>query len=262
MLVKYLLVAGISAGAGYFVAQKRLEQRYFAELNKETEEVRDFYERKYQRKKAQEAFKLYSGGAEKYQNAPGPMKYDESTTTSSLKKVLQDEAADNLAEMSDEDLARRAVKDKSEEEFNSELLADPAVKKYLEETASRDQLLTTNFQDYQEMSSKKSKEKPATPVPDLIMASEFINSDTGYKQFSVTYFAGDDILAGESDQVISLEARNVTMGETILEKLRNAPPGDDKFILYIRNHEQQVELEIARSEGKYSVEVGPIDESG
>lgn len=250
MVVKYVLVAAVSAGVGYFVANYRLERLYFERLQEIEEEAQGFYRSKYKKQAeedgedpeitesavdAAEALKTYQG-------LTVPPAILTEKVTASVKRDFEsgiEEAKSNVAELA--------------------TALDPVV--------ADGQL--PGKTDYNKISAPKSAAgssesvKSKTPAPDIISLEEFVNSESGYKQFSITYFAGDDVLAGESDQVIELEARNVDLGDEIVQKLkigREAMNGLDA--LYVRNHERQVEFDIARSPGKYSEETKHNTSSG
>lgn len=252
MVVKYVLVAGISASAGYYVASKRLEQRFREDLARETEEAKDFYRRKYikQAEKegedsdlteaavdAAEALLNYSG------ISVGPSVLTQEMTESVARAVEQ-------GELDPETPAEVALKAAVEEVEELKTLTDPIVREHLLKSPTT----PPEAVQYNKISTPaKTEEKPKAYVPDVITIEDFIKNETGYKQFSVTYYAGDDILAGESDQVVELETRNVTMGEEIVERLKAGRPAmDGNDVLYIRNDKEQVELEIARNAGNYS----------
>jgi len=54
MVIKYVLVAGVSAAAGYVVANMHLRKQYRILLEQNTNEIEDRLKRKYMRKAVQE----------------------------------------------------------------------------------------------------------------------------------------------------------------------------------------------------------------
>lgn len=86
-------------------------------------------------------------------------------------------------------------------------------------------------------------------APYIIDEDTFMHAEVGYKQFCLTYFVGDKVLAGESDKVITNPDEAVGLENlAILENMN-----EDRF--YIRNRGLGFDFEVTRSEGKYSVEV-------
>ena len=103
------------------------------------------------------------------------------------------------------------------------------------------------------------QEKEAAYVPETIEKEAFINGDSGFDQSTLTYFAGDDVLANDRDQVITADAREAFLGTEIFDLLRADPEargGADA--VYVRNTLRSREFEIVLSPGKYSEEVGEV----
>jgi len=95
---------------------------------------------------------------------------------------------------------------------------------------------------------------------DVMTQDEFVMSETGFEQFTVTYFHGDDTLAGERDQVITLEERKVQLGDDVTARLKAGPEswgGDGN--LFIRNHSEGVELEIIWESGTYAETITTVE---
>jgi len=102
----------------------------------------------------------------------------------------------------------------------------------------------------------KKEDKPVENKKiEIISEEEFIDSDTDYKQFSISYYRGDNILAGQSDQEIGKSERIIMLGSRILDQLQNDEKLEDGDTIYVRNHEAKWEFEIRISEGKYTAEV-------
>lgn len=93
---------------------------------------------------------------------------------------------------------------------------------------------------------------PAFPY--LISTEEFLLNEPENEQVTLTYYAGDDVLADEREQPIretdtSVGDDNLTMFGT---------PGslsDDPNVIHVRNERSEVDFEIVKSEGKFSEEV-------
>lgn len=86
--------------------------------------------------------------------------------------------------------------------------------------------------------------------PYIISHDEFYNGDEDYQQNTLTYFEGDDVLVDERDQPIRHLSKIV--GES---NLQFGKESNDPNIVYIRNHELEVDFEVCRSNGKYTEEV-------
>lgn len=319
--IKYLLVAGAGVAVGYFIANKRLEQRYFEDLARETEEAKDFYRRKYLKQAAEEGEDLGVSEAAisaadallKYSGLKiGPSILTEELTATIERAVAGGELdpeppadaekgdwvkwADALAGEKAVERGELTVFPEGEEPKSAHPEGFDSAEKLLEEASkveppevrsddSNDEagrsytdIPAESFQspepepekppmgfNYNKVSAPKAPPKPevveAEPTgPYIITAKDFIESGTGFKQRSVTYYAGDDILAGETDHVVDKTIRMYTLGKAVLQKLKDGLGGVDT--IYVRSPDAGYEFEITRSTGKYSEEVGPIDNTG
>jgi hypothetical protein len=86
--------------------------------------------------------------------------------------------------------------------------------------------------------------------PHIISQEEFMEGGPGYNNPTLTYYAGDDILADERDQPITDVVD--LLGE---DNLKFGFGSGDPNIVYIRNNKISLDIEILKSEGKYSEEV-------
>lgn len=237
-VIKYILAAGAGAGVGYFIAYKKMERTYFELLTKETEEARDFYRKKYEKQSnvasAAEALLTYQG-------AP-------------LVESPQDQ------DVVPEETVKAVEPEKLRKSSTYGLNKTPEPVAYHKVSQKKDEEPAQTKTDAEDNGTQKDT---GIPLPEIIELKDFVESETGYKQFSITYFAGDDTLASESDTVIDLEARNISVGEEVLSKLKAGPKAmNDQDAIYVRNHTQTVELEIMWREGKYSEEVQISEETG
>lgn len=90
------------------------------------------------------------------------------------------------------------------------------------------------------------KRKPDEPY--VIHQDEFINDEMEFHQETVTYYAGDDIMAGEDDTPI-YNYHNL-MGE-----LKFGHGSTSKNIVYIRNEKIKMEWEVIKHDGLFMYEV-------
>jgi hypothetical protein len=79
----------------------------------------------------------------------------------------------------------------------------------------------------------------------------FQDGDLKYDQIQLSYYAGDDTLADDRDDVIE---DPVPMVGSEFRHLFGQISGDPN-VVFIRNGVRQVDFEITRSEGKYGEEV-------
>lgn len=106
--------------------------------------------------------------------------------------------------------------------------------------------------DYNEEIQKRS---PGAPY--IIHRDEF-NEPNGdeWEQYTLTYFEGDDTLCRDDDTIIP--DKDETVGVANLSRFGHG--SGDPNIVYIRNEELKVDLEVSHSDGKYAVDVAGFKE--
>lgn len=90
--------------------------------------------------------------------------------------------------------------------------------------------------------------------PYIITHDEFMENDPDHQQPSLTYYAGDQILADEKDEPIE-DADNV-VGLANLERFGHG--SNDSRMVYVRNEGLGMDFEIAWSPGSYAEEVAAL----
>lgn len=89
--------------------------------------------------------------------------------------------------------------------------------------------------------------------PHLITQEDFFSGDSGYNEATYTYYAGDNTLTGEGDEIMDPQTRTKAVGNCLDQF------GDENTI-YVRNPYLELDIEINRSDGKYAVEVAGLGE--
>lgn len=87
--------------------------------------------------------------------------------------------------------------------------------------------------------------------PYIIHQDEFAHNESEYDQVTYTYYAGDDILLDEHEEIIM--DRDSIVGRGTLNRFGHGT--DDFNIVYVRNPVLESEIEICRSPGSYEIEV-------
>lgn len=115
-----------------------------------------------------------------------------------------------------------------------------------------DSVRNPNVWDYDTELASRSPEHPY-----VISFEEFEVNEPQHEQSSLAYYAGDDTLADERDQMI--ENQDHTVGDDNL--LRFGHGSHDPRVVYIRNEKTGSDYEVVRSEGTYSKEVLGFDDT-
>jgi hypothetical protein len=82
----------------------------------------------------------------------------------------------------------------------------------------------------------------------------------GYSDVSYTYYAADDVLCNEKDEVIDPAERDDLIGEANLERFGHGNP--DPMIVFIRNDNLEILYEIIKSPNSFAEEVHGFNHEG
>jgi hypothetical protein len=93
--------------------------------------------------------------------------------------------------------------------------------------------------------------------PYLITEEEFLEAAPQYEQANFTYYAGDGVLANARDETVDGDWDQIIGVDNLM---RFGQGSNDENIVYIRNVQLELDVEVARSTGKYSVEVAGLDD--
>lgn len=97
--------------------------------------------------------------------------------------------------------------------------------------------------DYEAELNTRSNEAPY-----ILHKDEFFNDEMGFRQTTVTYYAGDDIMADEQDTPVYNHGQ-------LMGPLKWGHGSGDPGIVYVRNEKSRQEWEIVLHTGRYEVEV-------
>ncbi len=87
----------------------------------------------------------------------------------------------------------------------------------------------------------------ADNVPFVIHQEEFIESESGFRQGTLTFYAGDEVVADELDTPIY-------NWKTLLGELKWGHGSRDSNVVYIRNPAVKMEWEVLLSTGHFAIE--------
>lgn len=225
-IFKNLIIYGIGAATGAFIAIKMLEDHYAAIADEEIEAVKNMA-----REKIKEIEKKYEKDTEEVKEV---IKKNEEVVNNVYKKMARDYTKPNL-----EEIAERA-KELADEE-----------KEYPREDDDMDDLEEEMYE--KEAESDKLNERYDID-PYLITEEEFSNENLHYEKETLWYYLEDKVLCNDSEELVDdVEA---LIGEETLDFIN-----DDQTI-YIRNDRQGSDFEIVCVKKAYSVEVmgGSLEE--
>lgn len=85
-------------------------------------------------------------------------------------------------------------------------------------------------------------------MPYVIHLDEFANDEMGFRQETVTFYAGDNIMADAAD--VPIYGFESMMGD-----LKFGHGSNDKNVVYVRNEKMKMEWEVLYHDGAYEIEV-------
>ena len=88
-------------------------------------------------------------------------------------------------------------------------------------------------------------------MPYVISREEYMENVSENEQSTLSYFAGDDVLLDEKEEIIN-DSDTVVGNQNLL---RFGHGSKDNNTVYVRNEKLELDFEIVKSEGKYSEEV-------
>jgi len=92
--------------------------------------------------------------------------------------------------------------------------------------------------------------------PYILHHDEYYENETEFEQATLTYYEGDDTLVDEKD--VPVPDEDATVGEDALTAFGHG--SKDKNVVFVRNDKLEMDFEIVRSNGKFSVEVLGFDD--
>lgn len=294
LLIKYLLCVAGGVGLGYYIAHDHLSARHREELEREKENAKEFYRLKYEKK-----LKVDAGtnqGAEWPSEDPefvqaainaaealegylgGPV--DPVNLASEVTRVVEENENRDIADEVDTPDIPESLPETEIPVFDGEPVGlarrfEKPVQPAVDYAAMAKQYKETVVESFGDTGALKKdvgsspgeltgmvlekKLEGAHPAVEISM-DDFVQNKTGYEQYSFTYFAGDDVLANESDERLGKSLRERIVSQAVMQKLKTGPEAmSGGTTLYIQNPEFNegagVEVEIEWSSGKYSDEV-------
>lgn len=88
-------------------------------------------------------------------------------------------------------------------------------------------------------------------LPYVLTKEEFFEAETEWPQLTYTFFEGDGVLADEREQPIE-DVEKIVGTQNLA---RFGWLSEDKNTVYVRNQDQELEIEVVKSEGTYAAEV-------
>lgn len=218
--LKVFLAFGVGSVLGAVVTHRLAKKKFEAELEKEIQDVKDNY-----RILRKEDYETPTDFVQK--NRPDLIE-DEILRSMEVNTII--EHAKLNEEMQDE-----VEQYQTGSIFNRFEHKDPEDKHLLPEDANE-----TLFENL--------KATRTEDTPYLVSVDEYHDEYNHWQKMSVTYFAGDNIIAYEDDTIMM--DPDETIGTINLSRF--GVMSQDPGIVYVRNHRLNIDYEIVLDDGKYS----------
>lgn len=217
--LKIALAFGVGSGLGALVAYRASKKKFEAELEREIEDVKANY--RYLRK---EDYESPTDFVEK--NRPEEIVDSELAVLEINQIVEHAKLNEEMAKIAD-DYQTGSVFNRFERSVDEpEKLPDDA-----------------NETLFEQLKAMRTDDKPY-----LLSIDEFHELPTHFEKVTITYFAGDNIIAYEDDTIMMDPDESID----VINLSRFGVMSDDENFVYVRNPKINVDYEIVRDDGKYS----------
>lgn len=223
-LLRYLACIIGGAGLGYFLASGKFDRDLEAAIVKESDDARAYWEGKYRERLdalAKQQMGEYGGVVVGPKTEEAPASEEKSEEPAKA----EEEPEKVVAMPKSASIDRRPDPD-TPQKVNYNAISTPS-----------------------KAAKAEAEEEAEYPKVELITQQEFIDSDTGYRQMSFTYYPGDDTLVNEQMKRIALTDRDVAIGKEAIPALNGGLE-----TVYLRNLSGHWEIEIAKAEGNFADE--------
>lgn len=151
------------------------------------------------------------------------------------------------AQIEAEDEAAGEPTEPDDEAPGAENASDPEVRNAFRDLAIKDAW------DYH------TEKKRRSPVRPYVIHVDEREEQQAYDGVTWIYYEADDVLCNERDEVVDMPDRERVIGESNLNKFGHG--SNNSEIVYIRNDQLEMDVEIVRTEGSYAEEVHGLDPS-
>lgn len=237
------LAAGAGFVAGYKTAQQRLAGQYDEMMEKEIDRTREYYERKApQFPTPQDALRTLHGdeAVEEIERARqiAVDTPEGHVPTEVLERIVTGLRYDKIkpaqrvvAKATPEKIVEVEIRQRNIFTYGGPLI-DPEEDPEFDEMVNAREYLTIY----------------------IVTKEEHLENANEWRQIALTYFAGDDVLLDEKEEVVENPVDLIGV-----DNLQFGRWSDQPNVVYVRNETHCIEFEIILSEGKYSVEVLGLD---
>jgi hypothetical protein len=137
---------------------------------------------------------------------------------------------------------------KNDQPAEAEVIKEPEVRNVFE-TAKID-----HEWDYHEERRRRTPDSP------YVIHYDERHEFEGYSDLTLTYYEADDVLCNERDEIVDPDERDKLVGESNLERFGHG--SNDAAIVFIRNDQKELTIEVVKSPNSYAEEVHGLRHTG
>ena len=234
-----LFFGGLTVGAvgggtlAYIFAQRRLETKYNDIAAEEISAMREHY---HQKAVALEA-EAGKGDLESIVREKGYAPEPEESTEPPMAVTPPTQVVERAAEVAEEEAEPEPPDEPVDE------TPEPVTRNVFRDSE-------TPSPEEWDWAKERSRRSPLKPY---VIHREERDEQEAYDGVTFTYYEQDDVVCNERDEPISEEDRENIFGEANLEKFGHG--SGDPSIVYVRNNQLEMDIEIVRSPNSYAEEV-------
>lgn len=109
-------------------------------------------------------------------------------------------------------------------------------------------------QDIWDWHKERAKRSPLEPY---VIHVDEREGEGVYSSVTYTYYAGDDVVCNERDEILDVSDRERILGETNLDRFGHG--SNDSNVVYIRNDQLEMDIEVVKSPNSYEQEVAGFE---
>lgn len=227
-----LVGAGIGSGITYLLTKRQLETKYSQLADEEIADMREHYRAKGVALEATQGKKDLSELVREKGYVPTPPEPEVSTAPPMAvqppKSVM---VAEDDSEMAVNDVeGENGVRARNVFQEHRDRAAQP-------------------LPEWDEQMERKRR----SPDRPYVIHKDSVHELEGYSDISLTYYAADDVLCNERDEVVDPADRDNLIGDANLDRFGHG--SDDHDIVFIRNDHLEIVYEVVRSPNSFAEEV-------
>lgn len=232
----FVVGAGLGGAVAYFVTKRRLETKYVDLAEEEIAQMRKYYH-------AKEIAR-------------------ENDDKPNLADIVRENGyANGQPEPTQPPMAvappERVVEAASATSEDDEVEPEPSEEDYAEQPQAEVRNIFSDQPPHEDHWDHHKELSRRSPLKPYVIHFDERQEHAAYDSVTFTYYEGDDVLCNERDEILPEGERDKLLGEENLSKFGHG--SKDPVIVYIRNDQLEMDIEVVKSPNSYTQEVAGFD---